>query len=92
MESERPEKKLRLETEADKVEENLRLKERVRELETLLEEGKKEMEKEKSKFKEEKNKVSVFQRNKTNIDMGWVSALSLKRSTPKRRTRYHQSP
>ena len=53
MESGRPEKKLRLEAEAD---ENLRLKERVRELETLLEE-------EKSKIKEEKNKVSVFKRN-----------------------------
>ena len=55
MESGRPEKKLRLEAEAYKVEENLRLKERVRELETLLEE-------EKSKIKEEKNKVYVYKR------------------------------
>ena len=48
----------RLRLEADKVEENLRLKRRVKELETLLEEGKKKKEKEKSKIKEEKNKVS----------------------------------
>ena len=61
MESETPLKRLRLE--ADKVEENLRLKKRVKELETLLEEGKKEMEKEKSKIKEERNKVSLFPNN-----------------------------
>ena len=53
----------RLRLEADKVEENLRLKKRVKELETLLEEGKKEMEKEKSKIKEERNKVSLFPNN-----------------------------
>ena len=44
MKSERLKKKLRLEAETDEGEEVLRLKERVEELENLVEEGKKEAE------------------------------------------------
>ena len=44
MESEKPTKRLRLEAETDEGEEMLRLKEKVEELENLVEEGKKEAE------------------------------------------------
>ena len=60
MESGRPEKKLRVEAATDEEEEISRLKERVKELESLLEEGKKEM-------KEAKNKVPKLQNNSTQI-------------------------
>ena len=59
MESERPKKKLRVEAATDEEEEISRLKERVKELESLLEEGKKEM-------KEAKNKVPKRQKFNTN--------------------------
>ena len=56
MESEKPTKRLRLEAKTDEGEEMLRLKEKVEELENLVEEGK-------SQIKEAESKVLKLQKN-----------------------------
>ena len=58
-ESERPKKMLKVDAEAEKDEEISLLKERVTELETSLGKRKKEIEKEKSKIKDERKKVFI---------------------------------